>query len=613
MRIPKPMLPTLTFEFPSGEEWVYEIKYDGFRALFFLDHDHFSLISRNGNPLMEQFPEAAEAIPFLREIWKDQLPLLFDGELCLLDSAYKANFEEIQLRGRLKTTDKILHSMKQKRAHYCVFDIIQIKNQSLTSLTYLERKNQLKELFSLAELPLDVQPFSDVFVQYIKSFESKEEAWKIAERYMAEGVIVKHKSSKWEEGKRTTGWYKVKNWRYGLFFVTAFEKKNGYFHVSVLRNEEVYPIGLVSHGFTSEERDALIQVIKANKVNENSDFIYVDPGICVELSFLELYKEALRQPNFVRFRFDLHWEECTWEKLQEGLHPLPEEVVITHPDKPLWPKKGIDKQTYLFYLRDIAPYMMPFLENRLLTVIRYPHGMLGDPFYQKNSPDYAPDFIETFMSEGINYIVCNNIETLTWLGNQLAFEFHIPFQTIKSKGPSEIVFDLDPPSREDFHLAIKAALIMKEVFDGLKLTTFIKTSGNKGLQIYIPLPENTFTYEDTRKFTEFMAHFLITKEPDSFTIERLKKNRGNKLYVDYIQHAEGKTIIAPYSARGNEDALIATPLYWEEVTESLSPVQFPVTSIMERINNVGDPFQRYFAAKQTQPFQDILNFLSQST
>lgn len=613
MRIPKPMLPTLTFEFPPGEEWVYEIKYDGFRALFFLDHNHFSLISRNGNSLMEQFPEAAEAIPFLREIWKDQLPLLFDGELCLLESAYKANFEEIQLRGRLKTTDKILHSMKQKRAHYCVFDLLQIKNKSLTSLTYLERKNQLKELFSQAEFPLDVQPLSDVFVQYIKSFESQEEAWKIAERYMAEGVIVKHKSSKWEEGKRTTGWYKVKNWRYGFFFVTAFEKKNGYFHVSVLRNKEVYPIGLVSHGFTSEERDALIQVIRANKVNENSDFIYVDPSICVELSFLELYKEALRQPNFVQFRFDLHWEECTWEKLQEGLHPLPEEVDITHPDKPLWPKKGIDKQTYLFYLRDIAPYLMPFLENRLLTVIRYPHGMLGDPFYQKNSPDYAPDFIETFMSEGINYIVCNNIETLTWLGNQLAFEFHIPFQTIKSKGPSEIVFDLDPPSRDDFHLAIKAALIMKEVFDGLKLTTFIKTSGNKGLQIYIPLPENTFTYEDTRKFTEFMAHYLITKEPDSFTIERLKKNRGNKLYVDYIQHAEGKTIIAPYSARGNEDALIATPLYWEEVTESLSPVQFPVTSIMDRIKKVGDPFQRYFAAKQTQPFQDILNFLSKST
>ncbi|KAA0546729.1 DNA ligase D [Bacillus sp. BGMRC 2118] len=607
------MLPTLLFDFPAGEEWFYEIKYDGFRALFYIDHQTFSFMSRNGNSLIEQFPEATEAVTKLRELWKEHLPILLDGELCLLDSPYKANFEEIQLRGRLKTFDKIQQSMQQKKAHFCAFDVLQLQNKNLTSLPYVERKNELMKVFKESNLSLDVQPLSDMFVQYVKNFKQQKEVWKIAERYMAEGVIVKHKLSKWEEGKRSTQWYKVKNWKYGCFFVTAYEKKNGYFHVAVLRNGTPYPIGLVSHGFSSEERDALIQVIKANNVKENTDFIYVDPGICLELSFLELYKEALRQPNFVRFRFDIRWEECTWEKLQEGLHPIPEEVVITHPDKPLWPKKKIDKQTYLFYLRDIAPYMMPFLENRLLTVIRYPHGMLGDLFYQKNSPDYAPDFIETAKSEGINYIVCNNIETLAWLGNQLAFEFHIPFQTIHSKGPSEIVFDLDPPSRNDFHLAIKAALIMKEVFDGLKLTTFIKTSGNKGLQIYIPLPENTFTYEDTRKFTEFMAHYLITKDPDSFTIERLKKNRGNRLYVDYIQHAEGKTIIAPYSSRGNEDALIATPLYWEEVTESLSPVQFPVTSIMDRIKKVGDPFQSYWEAKQVQPFQEILNFLASST
>lgn len=153
--------------------------------------------------------------------------------------------------------------------------------------------------------------------------------------------------------------------------------------------------------------------------------------------------------------------------------------------------------------------------------------------------------------------------------------------------------------------------MMKEVFDGLKLISFIKTSGNKGLQIYLPLPENTFTYEDTRKFTEFIAHYLITKDPKNFTIERLKKNRGNKLYVDYIQHAEGKTIISPYSARGNEDGLIATPLFWEEVTESLSPEQFPLPTIVDRLKKHGDPFQSYFAAKESQPFHDILTFLTQ--
>ncbi|MBM7659672.1 bifunctional non-homologous end joining protein LigD [Bacillus mesophilus] len=611
-KIPKPMLPTLTTEFPKGNEWAYEIKYDGFRAMFYIDEHNFHLISRNGLSLTEQFPEAEEAAVFARDIWKNELPILFDGELCILESSHKANFEDIQLRGRLKTKDKIIAQMNRKKAHYCVFDLLILKNKQISQLPYQERKNELRRLFEDGELPTEVQPHSSVFFQYIKEYTDKEEVWKLAERFDAEGVIVKLVTSKWEEGKRTTQWYKIKNWKEGSFFVLAYEKKNGFFHLGILRNQEVFSAGLVSHGFSSEERDALIQVIKANKKSENQDIIFVEPSICMDILFLELYKDQVRQPSFKQFRFDLKWEDCTWEKLQQSIHPIPEEITITHPDKPLWPKKNIDKQTYIIYLRSIAPYLLPFLENRLLTVIRYPHGMLGDPFYQKNCPDYAPEFIQTSRSEGINYIVCNNIETLMWLGNQLAFEFHIPFQTIHSNGPSEIVFDLDPPSRDYFFLAVKAALMMKEVFDGLKLQTFVKTSGNKGLQIYVPLPENTFSYDETRKFTEFIAHYLITKDPDHFTIERLKKNRGTKLYVDYIQHAEGKTIISPYSARGNEDGLVATPLYWDEVTEELTPELFPVDKMVDRIKQVGDPFQDFFKAKDTQPFQDILEFLTRA-
>lgn len=263
-------------------------------------------------------------------------------------------------------------------------------------------------------------------------------------------------------------------------------RKNGFFHVSVLKQEEMFEIGLFSHGMKPEERDALLQVIQANSIEETGSFIKVSPGICVELFFLELYKDQLRQPSFSQFRFDIAWTDCTFEKLQTQI-AIPTEVTITHPDKPLWKNKTITKQDYLEYLMAISPYMLPFLTNRLLTVIRYPHGMYGESFYQKNRPDYTPDFIKTVTSENIDYIVCNDRKTLAWLGNQLAFEFHIPFQTVHSKGPSEIVFDLDPPSREYFHLAVKAALILKEVFEGLKLLSFIKLSGNKGLQIYIPL------------------------------------------------------------------------------------------------------------------------------
>ncbi|MCM3719078.1 non-homologous end-joining DNA ligase [Fictibacillus phosphorivorans] len=288
-------------------------------------------------------------------------------------------------------------------------------------------------------------------------------------------------------------------------------------------------------------------------------------------------------------------------------------VTLTSPDKPLWPELQIVKVEYINYLTHLAPFMLPFLRNRALTVIRYPHGVGDERFYQKNCPDYAPSFIQTVQKENINYIMCNNLPTLLWLGNQLAFEFHIPYRTSDTSYPSEIVMDLDPPSRDEFKLSVEAALMIKEVCDSLRLTTFIKTSGNKGMQIYIPLPADQVTFEESRLFTEFLAHYLIEKEPRWFTIERLKKNRGNKCYIDYIQHAEGKTIIAPYSVRGNEDALVAAPLYWHEVKQDLRPELFPLTVIHDRIKEIGDPFQDFFSTKNKQPISPVIQALKEKS
>lgn len=296
---------------------------------------------------------------------------------------------------------------------------------------------------------------------------------------------------------------------------------------------------------------------------------------------------------------------------RETIRVMNEKVDLTSPDKLLWPKKKILKIDYLQYLHDISPHLLPFLKDRALTVIRYPHGVEGESFYQKNCPNYAPEYIQTYRENEIDYIVCSDLPTLIWLGNQLAFELHIPFETIGSQGPSEIVFDLDPPSRDEFTLAVEAALIMKEIFDELHLISFVKTSGNKGLQIYIPLPENQFSYADTRLFTKFIAEFLVSKQPKWFTIERLKVNRGQKLYIDYVQHARGKTMIAPYSVRGNEDALVATPLFWDEVHYDLSPLQFPLETIKDRLKEKSCPFKAFFRAKEKQPFTPVLQWMKE--
>lgn len=285
------------------------------------------------------------------------------------------------------------------------------------------------------------------------------------------------------------------------------------------------------------------------------------------------------------------------------------QVNMTSLDKPLWPQKQINKAHFLHYLNQVASHMLPFLKNRHLTVIRYPHGVNDESFFQKNYPPYAPDFVESHDDGNVKYILCQDLPTLIWLGNQLALEFHIPFQPYHHKKPSEIVLDLDPPSRKDFFLAVDAAQLLHPILNDLNLQSYIKTSGNKGLQIYIPLPENAFSYEETRLFTHFLANYLINNDPNKFTIERLKIKRGKRLYVDYLQHGSDKTIIAPYSPSGNDEALISTPLHWHEVNESLNPEHYSMEQVINRLETEGCPFQDFEQVKNKQPFQPVLEWL----
>ncbi|MFJ5757592.1 DNA ligase D [Neobacillus sp. NPDC093182] len=605
----KPMLPTLTFDLTLQPDWLYEVKYDGFRAILDWDDNGITLTSRNDKPLLPQFPEIKEFLEPLEKLFQPFLPLRLDGELVLLENPYKANFSAIQVRGRTKAAKKIAEQAAKAPCRLMVFDILVLAGKPLHSSTFDERKARLIELFKQLDFPLEADPYSENLLQLVEAHKDFSRLWENVVLHDGEGIIAKQKNSLWEEGKRSLQWLKYKNWKYVSCFITAFEKTNGYFYVGVYKDGNTQGIGQVLFGFKPDEKQALQSTIKQNMVSEDNQFIYVEPAICLEIKYLELYDNQLREPHFHRFRFDLKPMECTYEQFIFKQKNLPEDLDITHPDKPLWKNHDIQKADFILYLREVSPYMLPFLENRILTVIRYPHGMFGEPFYQKNCPDYAPDFVKTHVSEGIDYIVCNNLKTLIWLGNQLAIEYHIPFQTIHSKGASEIVFDLDPPSKEEFHLAVKAALLIKEVLDQLNLIGFIKTSGNKGLQVYLPLPEDVFSFEDTRLFTSFIADYLISKDPDSFTTERMKKNRGNRLYVDYVQHSEGKTIVAPYSMRGNDHAGVATPLYWEEVDYSLNPVDFNMENALHRIRKQGDPFKNYFQTKSIQAFGPVLEVL----
>jgi bifunctional non-homologous end joining protein LigD len=609
----KPMLPTLRHELPSDHDWLYEVKYDGFRGILSVQTpDQISLQSRNGKDLLSHFPEIKEQILGLLNEFAFPAPLVLDGEVVLLRSSYSTEFQELQVRGRMRNEQKIRHAAARRPVTFLAFDLLQSEKKSYIHEPYLTRKEKLNDVFTRLHLPLEPAPSHPSTLQMIPYYKDPEKAWKLVENEEGEGVVAKRNQSKWEVGKRSTNWIKSKNWKHCQCFITALDEANDYFHIGVFNNEHIMPIGLFHFGLSAEEKKTLKATIKQNSTKKKHSLYYIDPAITVEISYLHWHEGKLREPHFTQFLFSTAPEACTFDQFMVDEASLPQGVDITHPEKELFKEVSMTKLDYIRFLRKMSVVILPFLKDRPLTCIRFPHGVFGESFYQKNTPDYSPAFVETYKEATIHYTLCNNLETLIWLGNQLALEFHIPFQKAKEKFVNEVVFDLDPPSRDHFSLAIKAASIMKGLFDGLNLHSFVKTSGNKGLQVYIPLPPG-YTWEDTSIFTEFIAHYLVTNYPEDFTIERLKKNRNGRLYVDYIQHGEGKTIIAPYSLRGNKEALVATPLWWYEVNDDLHPELFTIDVVLRRFQEQGCPFTSFERVKALQPFDKVIDFLKKQS
>jgi bifunctional non-homologous end joining protein LigD len=605
----KPMLPTLTGEPPLNGKWNYEVKYDGFRGILKVDKSkEISLRSRNNKDLLPHFPEIEEYINELMGDFSIPLPIVLDGEIVVLRSSSSSEFFELQIRGRMKNKQKISESASLRPVKFLAFDLIQSGNDLWSSELYTKRKKELKKLCSTLEIPLKPDPSNPGVIQMVPYFTDWKKVWSEVTNEEGEGVVAKLSDSKWEEGKRSNSWLKIKNWKKCLCFITSVDVNNDYFHIGVFDHDIVKQIGLFHFGISSNDKKTLKEIIKKNHSRKEGSHYFIEPAICVEVNYLNWHEQQLREPHFHQFMFSTSPEDCTMEQFLQKESSLPQNVEITHPDKPLWESPPITKLDYIRYLRRISVVMLPFLRNRPLTCIRFPHGLFGESFYQKNVPDYAPDFVETHVQDEIEYIICNELESLMWLGNQLALEFHIPFQKADQLDVNEIVFDLDPPGRQQFSLAVKAALIMKELFEGMHLQSFVKTSGNKGLQVYIPLPSG-YSWKDTGLFTEFIAHYLVSNYPDDFTIERMKKNRKGRLYVDYIQHGEGKTIIAPYSLRGNDKALVAAPLWWHEVNEELTPEQFTMEAVLSRFTRLGCPFSQFDWVKDDQPFQEVISFL----
>jgi bifunctional non-homologous end joining protein LigD len=267
------------------------------------------------------------------------------------------------------------------------------------------------------------------------------------------------------------------------------------------------------------------------------------------------------------------------------------ELTITNPDKPLFPEMGVTKLVYLQKLIALAPYLLKYTRDRYLTTIRYPHGA-ADPkfFYQKNAPEPLPPFVRTEPFQGIRYVVLDSIPTLVWLGNLACLEFHPSLHYVGEELPAEWLIDIDPSLEEEPRI-MQAAFLVGEALDKMGIQAVPKTSGATGVQIYVPIQKG-YTFEQLRAVGYFIGQYLVQSHPKLFTIERLKKNRGDLIYVDYLQHWHGKTLSAPYTPRARPHATVSTPLTWAEVEAGVVPRDFNLLNIEDRLHREGDLIDR---------------------
>jgi bifunctional non-homologous end joining protein LigD len=282
---------------------------------------------------------------------------------------------------------------------------------------------------------------------------------------------------------------------------------------------------------------------------------------------------------------------------------------LTNLDKVFYPKAGVTKADVIHYYAQVAPYLLPHLHDRAITMKRYPDGVDGDYFYEKEAPSHRPKWVKTTKvakgsGDSINYCMINDLPSLVWVANLADLELHtFLHQATDDDRPTMMAFDLDPGPPADIVLCCKIALSLKAVFDELRLQSFAKTSGSKGLQIYVPLNTPT-TYEKTKTFAHTLAGRLEEEHPDEVVSNMKKSSRQGKVFIDWSQNDDHKTTVSVYSLRAKEQPTVSTPVFWEEVAQSSKknrPLSFTSDDVLARAEKHGDIFAPVLSLKQKLP------------
>ncbi len=619
----------------SGPGWLFELKYDGYRVLAGRHAGRATLRYRSGMDATRLFPEitrAVAALPF------DSL--ILDGEVVVLDDDARPAFQRLQSRNMLTRRADIERSAIEHPATFYAFDLPSLLGFDLRGLPLALRKALLKRVVPVAG-PLRFADHVD---------ERGEELFAQVSGLGLEGLMAKKVDSHYRRG-RSADWLKIRTDRTGDFAIVGFrlsEEKGradtlGALHVAARagparKGVPLVYAGRVGSGFTQRQLEELRQLLEptrrpepacAKTVDITRDDVWVTPHLVCEVRYKEWTDEdRLRHPVFLRLREDKAVYECdavregrplghdngngtaktTNEKNENatGKHapvPMPvstptqaapsrktktPRVLITRREKLFWPEDGFTKGDLIDYAKAIAPWLLPYLKDRPIVLDRYPDGIHGKSFFQKNAPEFAPEWIRTVpiwsedSGRAIEYVLCDDEETLLFLVNLGTIPFHIWASHVPTLDrPDWCVLDLDP-KEAPFAQVVDVARALHKLLTELGLPSFAKTSGGTGMHVLVPLGAQ-YTHEQSKLLAELIASVLVQRIPKLATINRNINARGGRVYVDFLQNGNGKLLVAPYSPRPVPGARVSMPLSWDEVTQELDPRAFTIKTAPGRV------------------------------
>ncbi|MEO6732538.1 MAG: DNA ligase D [Ferruginibacter sp.] len=632
----KPMLATLVDKPFDEEGWQYEIKWDGYRTIGYVNKGTADLRSRNNKSFNEKFYPIYDAL----KKWK--INAVVDGEIIVADDEGMANFGNLQ-NWRSEADGRLL---------FYIFDILWLDGKSLMDLPLSERHVILHAAFPQDDLILLSKSFTTSGIEFYAA----------AEKMGLEGIIAKKSASRYLPGDRSSNWLKIKTQSRQEVVIGGFTKNEGTSKlfssllVGVYEKGKLIYTGKIGTGFNEKMQREMMQQFKSlitktspflaePDVNKPSRFrhdppkaaaTWLKPELICEVSFREMTTDGvMRHPSFEGMREDKNAKEVVMEKeaptskIVNGskateekptahkaiitkpakaerktlLNPADEtqvrkinghELKFTNLSKVYWPKDSITKRDMLNYYYLVAPYILPYLKDRPQSLNRHPNGITGMSFYQKDVTGKAPDWIQTFpyTTEGVNknFMVCKEEADILYMASLGCIELN-PWssRTTHPDNPDWCVMDLDPDKANTFDQVIETALVMKQILDAANIPAYCKTSGSTGIHIYIPLGAK-YTYEDSKEFGRIIARLTHEQLPGITSIERLTSKRKGKLYIDFLQNRPQATLATAYSLRPKPKATVSMPLYWEEVKKGLQMADFTIKNSIQRIRDVGDIF-----------------------